>query len=237
MPSDNTITLYKWMLSEFTTEVRGRSLQKIASYLSPLILPGNQVLDLCCGSGPATFWFEDQGARVTGLDFAPYMIALAREEVSKRNSSAEFIEADIFEYDFGQEHYDLVSCLGNSISDFPLSDFVRLVRKLSRALKPGGRFVLQYHDGSYPFMHGDFKPAGVLQEQPERISFIFKDYLPEIGAYVKIYHNESLGEEYERTGYIYTVPMVHVAVQGVLEKEQHIRLGEDHFLDIFVKPM
>ena len=60
-----------------------------------------------------------------------------------------------------RQSYDLISCLGNSIVDFPLSEFAGLVKQVTNALKPGGRFVLQYHDGSYAYMTGNILREGI----------------------------------------------------------------------------
>jgi SAM-dependent methyltransferase len=230
-------TVYEWILpSTFTVSVREKSLQSVEPYISDLVHPGHEILDLCCGSGFVSFWLEQQGAKVTGIDFAPYMIALAKEEAFRRNSAVEFIEADIFTRDFDHERFDLISCFGNSISDFPLSDFARLGKKIASALKPAGRFALDYHDGSYEFMHGRGLREGVYQEGPERITFRYKEYLPEIGAYVHTIRNEARCEEYDRKGYIYTVPTVHLALSSVLDVEQHIILDENHFMDVFGRP-
>jgi SAM-dependent methyltransferase len=230
-------TVYEWILdSTFTVTARQKSLQRMEPYLSHLVHAGQEVLDLCCGSGFVSFWLEEQGAKVTGMDYAPYMIALASEEAVRRKSSVRFMQADIFTHDLGQERYDLVSCFGNSISDFPISDFARLGIKIACALKPGGRFVLDYHDGKYDFIQGHGAGEGLYQDSPERITFRFKEYLPEIGAAVNIIRNETRGEEYERKGYLYSVPTVHLAMDRVLRLEQHIVLGENHFLDVFVRP-
>jgi SAM-dependent methyltransferase len=132
------------------------------------------------------------------------MITPAKEEAARRKSSVQFIEADILVHDLGQGRYDLISCFGNSISDFPLSDFAKPGKEIVRALKPGGRFVLDFHDGSYDFMQGRGAREGVYQEAPERITFRYKGYLPKIGAWAHIIRNETRGEEYERKGYIYT---------------------------------
>lgn len=227
-------TLYDWILqTTFTVSAREKSVQHWAPYLSDLVQPGVSVLDLCCGSGPASFWFEAQGARVAGVDFAPYMIALAREEVLRRSSSVQFIEADIFAYDFGQKRYDFISCFGNSISDFPLVDFARMVKLVSKALKPGGRFVLEYHDGSYKYMQGYVIRQGTYQETPEKVTFRYKEYLPEVGACINTMRNETRGEEYSRKSYIYTIPVVQLIAGNELELEQHVVLEENHFLDIF----
>jgi ubiquinone/menaquinone biosynthesis C-methylase UbiE len=229
-------TVYEWILNTtFTVSARSQSLYRMAPYLVPLLKPGTAVLDLCCGSGPMSFWFEEQGAKVTGVDFAPYMIALAKQEASRRNSAVEFIEADIFTHNLGQARYDLASCFGNSISDFPLSDFKKLVKKVHNSLKPGGRFALEYHDGGYNYIQGSVQRKGIYQEAPELITFRFKEYLPEIGACVNVICNETRGEEYERRGYIYSVPVVNALTDGTLRLEQHILLSENHFLDIFIR--
>jgi hypothetical protein len=125
--------------------------------------------------------------------------------------------------------------LGNSISDVALLDFVCLSRKVARALKPGGRFVVDYHDGSYEFIQGNAVRAGVQQETPERVTYRFKEYLPERGAIVTTYRQEARGEEYEYLSYVYTVPVMQLALSGILEREQQLRLGENHFLDVFTK--
>ena len=229
-------TVYEWLLhTTFTVSERAKSLYRLAPHLSALVRPGDRVLDLCCGSGPMAFWFEERGARVTAVDLAPYMIALAREEASRRNSSVEFLEANILTHDFGQERYDLVTCFGNSISDFPLSDYAQMIRQVANALKPKGQFALQYHDGSYDYFQGTERREGVYQETPERVTFRFKEYLPEIGACVKTIRNETRGEEYFRRGYIYSVPVVHLITGNLLTLEQHNILSEGHFLDIFIK--
>ena len=229
-------TVYEWILkTTFTVSAREQSLLSAKPSLSTLVQPGDEILDLCCGSGFVSFWFEQQGAKVTGIDFAPYMIALAKEEAFRRNSAVEFIEADIFMRDFDHERFDLISCFGNSISDFPLSDFARLGKKIASALKPAGRFALDYHDGSYEFMQGRGVREGVYQEAPERITFRYKEYLPEIGASVHTIRNEARGEEYDRKGYIYTVPTVHLALHSALDVEQHIILDENHFMDVFCR--
>ncbi len=230
----NNNTVYEWILrTTFAVSARSKSLERMEAHLSAFVHRGDHVLDLCCGTGPASFWFEERGARATGVDFAPYMIALAKEEASRRNSSVEFIEADIFAWDVGQAQYDLISCFGNSISDFPQSDFAKLGEKIASALKPGGRFVLDFHDGSYAFMQGRAVREGVYQESPERITFRFKEYLPEIGSCVTTIRNETRREEYERKAFIYTVPIVQLAMRSALELEQHIILDENHFLNVF----
>lgn len=231
----NNNTVYEWILhSTFTVAARKKSLESAKSYLSPLVHKGDEVLDLCCGTGFVSFWLEGLGAKVTGVDFAPYMISLAEQEAILRDSTVMFIEADIFAYAFGRDRYDLISCF-DSISDFPVSDFAKLGGKIARALKPGGRFIVKYVDINNKYIQGTAAREGVYQETPERISYRIKGYLPEIGAILNTIRNETRGEEYDRKGYIYTAPIVQLAMSNFLQLEQHISLDADQFLDIFVR--
>ena len=147
----NNNSVYEWILhSTFTVAARMSSLESARPYLSTFVNPGDKVLDLCCGTGFVSFWLEEQGAKVTGMDFSPYMISLAKKEASLRKSTVEFIEADIFSQDFGQERFNIISCF-DSVSDFPVSDFAKLSVKIACALKFGGRFIVKYVDISYNF--------------------------------------------------------------------------------------
>lgn len=231
----NNNTVYEWILhSTFTVAEREKSLESAKPYLLPLVHQGDKVLDLCCGTGFVSFWLEGLGAKVTGVDFAPYMILLASQGAILRSSTVEFIEADIFVYDFGHEHFDLITCF-DSISDFPISGFAELGAKIAHALKPGGRFVVKYVDILHKYIQGNAAHEGVYQESPERISYRVKGYLPEVGAVLNTIRNEARGEEYDRRGYVYTAPIVKLALGNALTLEQHISLTTSEFLDVFVK--
>ena len=231
----NNNTVYEWILhSTFTVAARKKSLESAKPHLSSLVHQGDEILDLCCGTGFASFWLEGLGAKATGVDFAPYMISLAKEGAKERNSSVQFIEADIFAHDFYADHFDLITCF-DSISDFPISDFAKLASKIARALKPGGRFVVKYADILHKYIQGDAAREGVYQEAPERISYRIKGYLPDVGAVLNTIRNETRGEEYDRKGFIYTSPIVQLAMGNALKLEQHIALDASQFLDLFIK--
>lgn len=231
----NNNTVYEWILnSTFTVAARERSLESAKPYLSSIVRRGDVTLDLCCGTGFVAFWLEEQGAKVIGMDFAPHMVALARKEASLRNSTVEIVEADIFTYDFGADCFDLITCF-DSISDFPATDFAKLCEKIARTLRSGGRFVVKYADILYKFIQGSAPREGVYQETPERITYRIKGYLPEVGAVLNTIRNETLGEEYDRKGYIYTAPIMQLALGDMLKLDQHISLDANQFLDVFIK--
>jgi SAM-dependent methyltransferase len=236
MTGDETITLYKWIPNEFTVEGRADSVSEIGPELASLIRPGDIVLDLCCGAGPFAFYLEEQGAQVTGIDFAPYMIELAQEEATRRGSTVNFILGDVLTHDLGVEQFDLVVFLGNTVQDFSPSNFMQVVRHVAQALKPTGRFAIHYLDRIYDlYAQENFPKEGIQQEEPERITYRFKEYLPDKGARVTVYSNESSGDEYEYTAYIYTLPLLRLLIGGLLEIERSASFSEKSFLDIFMK--
>ena len=230
------ITLYEWIIERFTIAGRAEFVEQLAPKFEQLVEPRAQVLDLCCGAGPFSFLFERLGADVTGLDNAPFMIDLARQEAGRRGSSVEFVLADVLEHDLRSQHYDLVAFMGNTVSDFPLEAAVRLVEKVETALRSGGRFVIHYIDGAYAFIEGSYPKEEDEQLEPVKITRRFKIYRAEDSAIVETYRNESTHEEYDYTSYLYTAPMVRRIVGAPLALEQSIRLSERSFVDVFRSP-
>ena len=235
MNQDNAIALYKWILQEFTVEGRADFVDYLGPHLAKLIHPGDHVLDLCCGTGPFAFFLEEHGAKVTAIDFAPYMIEQAQEKALKQDSTINFIQADVLTHDLGAEQFDVVVFLGNTVSDFPMSQFVQIGQRISKTLKQNGRFAVHYIDGLYQFVQEQYPRVGVQQEEPEKITRRFKEYLPEGAAYIEVYTNEATGEVYEYTSYIYAPPYVRLAMDEMFALEKTVSLNARSFLDIFLK--
>ena len=235
MDTKNPIVLYEWILQEFTLDRRAGFVNSLAPYLAALLHPGDRGLDLCCGTGPFSFFFEELAARVTAIDVSPGMIRLAREEAAKKRSAVTFIQADVLTYGWDTEQFDVVVLLGNTVSDFPLDGLVRLGDKVSAALRPGGSFAVHYLDGLYPFVEGEYARQEVQQEEPQQITRRFKEYRPESAAYVEEYTNTVTGDVCEYTSYLYGPPYLRLALGGVFELTRAIALGTKGHLDIFSK--
>ena len=98
---------------------------------------GARVLDIACGPGTAAFLALERGAAgVTGVDYAPGMISLARARAA-RHPSATFVVGDAAFLPVPDAAFDV------AISSFGLifaPDPGLAVREMARALRPGGRF-------------------------------------------------------------------------------------------------
>jgi len=101
---------------------------------------GLRVLDVGCGSGYLARQMAQRGARVTGIDISPRMIAHARRHEAAARLGIDFLPADAAETGslFPAESFDLaVSCI--ALQDMP--DAAAVLAGVFRVLRPGGRFV------------------------------------------------------------------------------------------------
>lgn len=105
---------------------------------------GLRVLDVAAGSGVwgIAFAEADASARVTAQDF-PGVLPTTREYVRRHGleDRFDFLAGDLKEVDFGESQYD-VALLGNILHSEGEESSRDLLRRLRRALRPGGRVVV-----------------------------------------------------------------------------------------------
>ena len=102
------------------------------------IRPGDRLLDVACGTGVVALTAARLGAKVTGLDLTPELIAHARENAALMEIEAQFQEGDAEALPFGDASFDVVlSQFGHMFAPRPEV----VVREMLRVLKPGGRIA------------------------------------------------------------------------------------------------
>jgi SAM-dependent methyltransferase len=132
-----------------------RSAAEAAAFVDALVgrlqpTPGASMLDLGCGTGRHAVRLAARGFDVTGLDLAASSI-----EVAKRLESPtlRFRRHDM-RAPFGVRAYDCVFSFFTSFGYFDdPAEQVAVVRNMARALKPGGRLVLDYLNVRYADDH------------------------------------------------------------------------------------
>jgi ubiquinone/menaquinone biosynthesis C-methylase UbiE len=100
---------------------------------------GLDALDAGCGTGFLSFELTARGHHVTGVDFAPAMIAEARKKAAARSVSIRFEEADAERLPFPAGSFDLV--ISRHVL-WTLPHPEAAIDEWSRVLRPGGRLVV-----------------------------------------------------------------------------------------------
>jgi SAM-dependent methyltransferase len=105
------------------------------------IAAGTSVLDLCCGiAGPGRFVARERGCTYLGVDYSPSAIGLARQRAG--DLPCRFEVARLPPIPSGP--FDVVLLLETMLA-FP--EKAPLLREISRALVPGGRFAFTVEEG------------------------------------------------------------------------------------------
>jgi SAM-dependent methyltransferase len=234
MTQDQPIAPFDWFANQFTSTRREEFIEKIYPHLKAYLKRGDRVVDLGCGAGSITIFLEEKGVRITGIDLAPGLIALAREEAIKRGAKADFIQANVLSYPLGEGIYDLAVCFGNPLTDFPHQSFPEFRDRVFDALKSGGHFILEYIDGLKRVASMSEPKEVVEQGVDSLIVRRFKGYDPATSTYSMEFRRLSTNEVYEATEYVYVGPLIRLLMEIRFEFLESVRL--DHsFMDVYIK--
>jgi trans-aconitate 2-methyltransferase len=135
--------------------------------------PGEQILDLGCGTGHLTAQLAAAGARVVGMDHSAAMIAEARRSYPELR----FEIADARHLTFVMQ-FDAV--FSNAVLHW-IREADQVVEGVFRALKPGGRFVAEFGG------KGNVKAiCAALQNAVQALGYGFAEspwFFPGVGEY------------------------------------------------------
>jgi ubiquinone/menaquinone biosynthesis C-methylase UbiE len=142
-----------------------------------LVLAGHgglESLDVGCGTGFLSFELAARGHQVTGVDFAPAMLAEARRKAAARSVGIRFEEADAERLTFPAGRFDLV--ISRHVL-WTLPHPEAAIDEWIRVLRPGGRLVVV--DGQFDAAAAS-PPAGSARASEEyaRVG----DQLPFLGG-------------------------------------------------------
>jgi len=109
---------------------------------------GKRLLHLQCHFGLDTLSWARRGAIVTGVDFSPKALALARRLAAESGIDARFIESNVYDAPAAlNERFDIVFCSYGVLCWLP--DLPRWGEIVARYLEPGGIF---YIADAHPFI-------------------------------------------------------------------------------------
>jgi SAM-dependent methyltransferase len=143
IPEDWYATAFDARSAEMAwTDRTGPEVDRVAKILQPR--GDERVLDMACGSGRHSLELRRRGFSVVGADISPDLIEIARRDAAQEGLDVDFVLADLRDLDFENE-FDLVLNLNDGAIGYLESDEenLRTFEVISRALKPGGRNVIQ----------------------------------------------------------------------------------------------
>jgi len=116
-----------------------------------LQLEGLKILDAMCGSGQATDYLLERGAKVTGLDISTEAIGAFRQ----RRPDCEAICGSLLASGLPDDSFDCVAVVGGLHHLHP--HLYAALEEIHRVLKPGGTFCfMEPHSGSFPDLIRNF---------------------------------------------------------------------------------
>jgi ubiquinone/menaquinone biosynthesis C-methylase UbiE len=126
--------------------------------------PG-RAIDIGCGTGTNVITLARAGWRVTGVDFAPRAISLAKRKLNAAKVSAELKVADATKLDGISGPFDLAFDLG-CFHSIPQDLQPKYLDQLERIIAPGGFFLM------YGFIKSDsaHPGPGLTEAEIDRIS-------------------------------------------------------------------
>ena len=101
---------------------------------------GDKVLDLMCGYGRHALALARQGVEVTAVDNLAEYINEVKDLALKENLPVVASQENVIHFQPHQK-YDLVICMGNSLSFFNAGESRTLFSVIASCLKQGGKFV------------------------------------------------------------------------------------------------
>lgn len=125
------------------------------------LAPGARVFDQCSGTGRLSIPLARWGAQVVGVEQAARYVERARAAAADAGVEPHFVVGDAFEY-VPREPCDAAINWWTSFGYLPDDDGnVRMLRRAFEALRPGGRFAIDYPN--VPGLHHDFRPHDITR--------------------------------------------------------------------------
>ena len=120
-----------------------------------------RILDLACGFGRHALRLAALGHTVTGVDYTPGFLALARQKAAEMGVQVDFRQGDMRQVSFVNE-FDRVLLLFTSFGYFEDSENEQVIKNMARALKPGGWLMFDVQNRDTVLK--DLPPADVIEK-------------------------------------------------------------------------
>lgn len=145
-------------------------IDNICIYLKPSL--ESKLLDVACGRGRHSVYFNKKGYQITGIDLSPASIAFAKRFA---NENLHFYVHDIREV-FQPNAFDIALNLFTSFGYFnSVQEHIDALKAVKESLRPGGLLVLDYLNTEKTIKHLNHREVKRLNEINFYISREFSD--------------------------------------------------------------
>jgi cyclopropane fatty-acyl-phospholipid synthase-like methyltransferase len=126
----------------FSEEETARQTRFVVDALG--LVDGESVLDVPCGAGRIAIGLARHGTHVTGVDQGADLIESARETAAREGLALELHQRDMRDLPWSAR-FDAALCFWGSFGYLGDDGDRAFLHAVARALKPGGRFLLDTH--------------------------------------------------------------------------------------------
>jgi 2-polyprenyl-3-methyl-5-hydroxy-6-metoxy-1,4-benzoquinol methylase len=124
-----------------------------------LFKPGMTCLAVADGEGRNGVWLAQQGLDVLSVDSSPVALEKAKKLSNQRGVAVKFEQADLLQWDWGEERFDVVVAIFIQFVTSPLRE--KIFASIKHSLRPGGVLLLQ----GYTPRQLEFKTGGPSQAE------------------------------------------------------------------------
>jgi ubiquinone/menaquinone biosynthesis C-methylase UbiE len=168
----NTAKWYDGIIGPMTIGLRNIGLKMYP------VQEGMTVLDIGCGTGAQLRLYQKRNCRVYGIDVSPAMIEVAG---NKLGSEAHIHIGSATDMEFGDDQFDLVSCV-MALHEMPPQVREDVLKEAKRVLKSEGRMLLiDFHPGPINKFKGVFSKVIITLAEMIAGGEHYKNYRHYIG--------------------------------------------------------
>jgi SAM-dependent methyltransferase len=153
-PSDYML-FYRHALTEELTQLQVDFLVRELELFEPL-----RILDMACGFGRHPNKLAILGHSVTGVDFSPHFLAIARQKAKEIGVQVEYIKGDMRRF-VRPNSFDRAMLMFTALGYFTDDENKQVLANISERLKPGGLLCLDIPNRDSFLTH--FQPQQVLE--------------------------------------------------------------------------
>lgn len=129
---------WRWARGREENRAEARAIERVLE-----LTARSAVLDVPCGEGRLALELATFGHRLVGLDASTDSLTEARASAAQRGLELEFVQGDMRALPW-RERFDAAFCSGSSFGLFDDDGNRAFLASLARAVRPGGRFLLEY---------------------------------------------------------------------------------------------